>query len=125
MPENGPLKRWSDLMVEAGEKSGFSLTTCGQAADMMQNAGFVDIGRIPFKWPINQWPREPKWKEVGQCTEHNFHHGVETMMLALFTRFMGWTREEVVEFSNAVKQEFHDVRKHAYFDLYVTYGRKP
>ncbi|KAJ9148894.1 Methyltransferase [Pleurostoma richardsiae] len=125
MTDTCVLKRWSDLMVEAGERSGFSLTTCGKAAETMQATGFVDIVRIPFKWPINRWPKEQKWKHVGQWTEDNFRAGVETMMLALFTRFMGWTKEQVVEFSAQVRHEFQDVRQHAYFNLFVTYGRKP
>jgi hypothetical protein len=37
-------------MVEAGEKSGFLMTTCGKAADMIREAGF--IGQSPNSIPI-------------------------------------------------------------------------
>lgn len=122
--EGSALKRWSDLMVAAGERSGFKLTTCGKAAEMMSMAGFVDIVRIPFKWPINPWPRDEKYKFVGWYTETNFTLGLETMMLALFTRFMGWTRDQVQALAADVRAELHDRSRHAYFNLYVTYGRK-
>ncbi|KAK7734970.1 hypothetical protein SLS53_007747 [Cytospora paraplurivora] len=124
MLPNGALKRWSDLMVEAGEKSGFLLTTCERAGDMMHEAGFVDIVRIPYKWPINEWPREPKWKEVGKRTAVNFRDGMSGIMMALFTRFMGWSKEQVEEFCAQVDTEWPDTRVHAYFNLWVTYGRK-
>ncbi|ROW14650.1 hypothetical protein VPNG_03213 [Cytospora leucostoma] len=124
MLPNGALKRWSDLMVEAGEKSGFLLTTCERAGDMMHEAGFVDIVRIPYKWPINEWPREPKWKEVGKRTAVNFRDGMSGIMMALFTRFMGWNKEQVEEFCAQVDTEWPDTRVHAYFNLWVTYGRK-
>lgn len=125
MRADGAVKRWSDLMVEAGEKSGFNLSACGRAGDMMHEAGFVDIVRIPFKWPINEWPREPKWKEVGRRTAINFREGMSAIMMALFTRFMGWTKEQVEEFSAQVDKEWQDTRVHAYFCIWVTYGRKP
>lgn len=125
MRPEGAVKRWSDLMVEAGEKSGFNLSACGRAGDMMHEAGFVDIVRIPFKWPINEWPREPKWKEVGRRTAINFREGMSAIMMALFTRFMGWTKEQVEEFSAQVDKEWQDTRVHAYFCIWVTYGRKP
>ncbi|KAJ4418911.1 hypothetical protein N0V82_005260 [Gnomoniopsis sp. IMI 355080] len=121
----GALKRWSDLMVEAGDKSGFRLTTCERAGDMLHEAGFVDIVRIPYKWPINEWPREAKWKEVGRRTGINFRSGIEAMMMALLTRYMGWTKEQVEEFSAQVDREWQDTRVHAYFNLWITYGRKP
>lgn len=119
------IKRWSDLMVEAGEKSGFNLSACGRAGDMMHEAGFADIVRIPYKWPINEWPREPKWKEVGRRTAINFREGMSAIMMALFTRFMGWTKQQVEEFSAQVDKEWQDTRVHAYFCIWVTYGRKP
>jgi hypothetical protein len=125
LPSDSPMKQWCDLMVQAGEASGFLLTTCGDAARLMGEAGFVDITRVPFKWPINSWPREEKYKRIGWYAEVNFCMGIEAMTLALFTRFLGWTREAVLEFVERVRADFRDTSKHAYFDLYVTYGRKP
>ncbi|KAF3798683.1 Secondary metabolism regulator laeA [Colletotrichum gloeosporioides] len=125
IPPECDLGRWNDLMMEAGRRSGFLLDTCGRAAEMMANAGFIDIVRIPFKWPINQWPRDVRHKTLGLWTEANFSVGLESMTLALFTRFMGWRKEEVWDFSARASAEWRDVRRHGYFDVYVTYGRKP
>ncbi|KAL0933070.1 methyltransferase [Colletotrichum truncatum] len=125
IPPECDLGRWNDLMMEAGRRSGFLLDTCGRAADMMASVGFVDIVRIPFKWPINQWPQDVKHKTLGLWTEANFSVGLESMTLALFTRFMGWRKEEVWDFSARAIAEWRDVRRHGYFDVYVTYGRKP
>jgi hypothetical protein len=119
------LGRWSDLLMEAGRRSGFALDTCGRAAEMMRRAGFVDVVRVPFTWPINRWPRDQRLKQLGLWAEENFAEGCEAMSMALFTRNLGWTRDEVVEFSARVRADLADVRKHAYFTLYITYGRKP
>ncbi|OBR08955.1 Methyltransferase [Colletotrichum higginsianum IMI 349063] len=125
IPPDCDLGRWNELMMEAGRRSGFLLDTCGKAAEMMTSVGFVDIVRIQFKWPINQWPRDVKHKTLGVWTEANFSVGLESMTLALFTRFMGWRKEEVWDFSARVIAEWRDVERHGYFDVYVTYGRKP
>ncbi|OHF01444.1 methyltransferase domain-containing protein [Colletotrichum orchidophilum] len=108
IPPDCDLGRWNELMMEAGQRSGFLLDTCGRAAEMMTNVGFVDIVRIQFKWPINQWPRDVKHKTLGVWTEANFSVGLESMTLALFTRFMGWRKEEVWDFSANVIAEWRD-----------------
>ncbi|KAL8409210.1 hypothetical protein RB594_007597 [Gaeumannomyces avenae] len=125
LPADCALRRWSDLLMEAGRRSGFALDTCGQAADMMRQAGFVDVVQLPYTWPMNRWPRDQRLKQIGRWNEENFVEGCEAMSMALLTRHLGWTREEVVDFSARVRADIADSRKHAYFPLYVTYGRKP
>lgn len=125
LPSNSVMRRWSDLMMEASVKSGFRLDTCGQAAEMMEMAGFVDIVRIPYKWPIGPWPKGPNLKHIGAWVLENFDGGVETFCLALFTRFLGWSLEEVKALAEELKVEFRNRNYHTYFDMYVTYGRKP
>ncbi|CRK36452.1 hypothetical protein BN1708_007051 [Verticillium longisporum] len=125
IPPQSDLGRWNELMMEAGTLSGFRLDLCDRAAEMMSAAGFVDIVRIPYKWPINQWPKDVRYKTLGEWTEANFVFGLESIMLALFTRFLGWKKEEVWEFIARVIAEWRDLRNHGYFEIYVTYGRKP
>ncbi|TLS28678.1 hypothetical protein PpBr36_01064, partial [Pyricularia pennisetigena] len=125
MRPDSAVRRWSDLMMEAGERSGFKLDECGRVADMMRAAGFVDVVRVPFCWPVNRWPRDQKLKQIGLWAQENFVEGCEAMSMALFTRFMGWTRDEVVDFSARVRADLADTSIHAYFPIYVTYGRKP
>lgn len=91
----------------------------------MADAGFIDIVEIPFMWPQNRWPKDKHFKELGLWTRENFTSGAEAMSLALLTRGLGWTREEVVVFVARVKNDMRDPRIHAYWPLYVVYGRKP
>ncbi|KAH6691662.1 S-adenosyl-L-methionine-dependent methyltransferase [Plectosphaerella plurivora] len=124
IPAGSDLVRWNNLMMEAASRSGFSLDSCARAGDMMRAAGFVDIVRIPYKWPINRWPRDARNKEVGEWVEANFVNGLESITLALFTRFLGWTKTDVWDFITRVIDEWRDLRHHGYFDVYVTYGRR-
>ncbi|EFX03519.1 sam domain protein [Grosmannia clavigera kw1407] len=125
LPSDSAMRRWSDLMLEASRKSGYLLDTCGKAAELMREAGFVDIVRVPYKWPIGPWPRDPSLKQLGAWVFENFHGGIETMSLALFTRFLGWSLDEVRAFAEEARAELCNRNFHTYFDMYVTYGRKP
>ena len=111
--------------MQAGERSGFLLDTCGQAAEMMEAAGFVDIVRVPYKWPMGPWPKLSQQKKLGLWVLENFDMGVEAMCMALFTRFLGWNEEQVRDFAERVRLDFHNPKYHTYFNMYVVYGRKP
>ncbi len=125
LPPDSALQKWNDLLMEAGEKAGFLLNTCGKAADYMRDAGFVDIVRVPYKWPMGSWPKNARMKELGAIVRENFLGGAETMCLALFTRFLDWPLEDVKVFADKVRLDICNPAYHTYFDLYVTYGRKP
>jgi hypothetical protein len=111
--------------MEAAENIGRPLTTCGRAKQMMEAVGFVDVVEIPFRWPINRWPREKKLKELGMWVQENFCSGLEAMSLALLTRGLGWTVDEVQVFTALVRNDMRDMRIHAWWPIYVVYGRKP
>ena len=51
--------------------------------------------------------------------------GLEAMSLALMTRGLGWSREEVLVFAALVRKDIADTNIHAYWPLSVVYGRKP
>jgi len=112
-------------MLEAADKLGRPLDTCARAKEMMEAAGFVDVVLIPYKWPQNRWPKEKKYKELGMWVQENFISGVEAMSLALFTRGLGWSLDEVRVFVALVRNDMKDQRIHAYWNLSVVYGRKP
>jgi hypothetical protein len=45
--------------------------------------------------------------------------------MAIFTRFHGWTKEDVEAFVVDVRKEMRDTKIHVYWPIYVVYGRKP
>lgn len=49
---------------------------------------------------------------------------MESYSLAAFTRVLGWSTEEVLDFFVRVKQELRDRSIHLYARFYYTYGHK-
>jgi hypothetical protein len=119
------LARWDKYMQEGANKAGFPLDAIPHVPDMMHRAGFVDIVATPTKWPINTWPKDKRYKELGKWVNENFIWGAESMCLALFTRALGWSIEEVQVFAAAMRNDLRNRKIHAYWNLWVIHGRKP
>ncbi|KAF2734129.1 S-adenosyl-L-methionine-dependent methyltransferase [Polyplosphaeria fusca] len=125
LPTNSPLVRWHNYMHDAASKAGFPLDAISYVPQRMKDVGFVDVVPTQIKWPINSWPKDPKYKELGRWVSENFAWGCESMSLALFTRALGWSQEEVQVFMASVRNDLRNKKIHAYWNFWVVYGRKP
>jgi len=65
LPVDSALEKWSRLILEAGEKIGRPMNSAASYKLQLQDAGFVNVVEIKYKWPQNQWPKDPKSKELG------------------------------------------------------------
>ena len=57
--------KWSHLIVEAGRKIGRYANSAASYKLQLQDAGFVNVVEVRYKWPLNQWPKDPRLKELG------------------------------------------------------------
>ncbi|TDZ40530.1 putative methyltransferase tdiE [Colletotrichum trifolii] len=125
MTDESKIYQWSKLMVESTDAIGRSVTEASSFKQMLENAGFVDVVEKKEKWPLGPWPKDPRYREIGDWSQAAFFQGLEGFTLALFTRVLGWTREETLVFCAEVRQELKERRVHGYYDMYCVYGRKP
>lgn len=72
---------------------------------MLETAGFEHIHTKIMKRPTNDWPKDPKMKEIGRFTCLNFLEGLSGFSFAPFTRTLGWTVEEVQILNAQVRKE--------------------
>ena len=112
--EGNPLPRITELYVEAGVISGRSFTTPSKHKEFLERAGFVDVVERKLKWPINQWAKDPHFKEIGMWVMENLHLGIEGLMMAPFTRYIGWSKEKVHVSSMEFREALKDRNTHAY-----------
>lgn len=59
--------KWCGLMVEAGNKIERPVDCCKNYKVQLEDAGFVDVVEVKYKWPQNRWPKDKKFKELGKC----------------------------------------------------------
>lgn len=97
MPDDWPLKRLFEDLHECAEHLGRSLWVVGSYKEALMNAGFVDVQQITYKLPMNNWPRERKWKEMGAMWKgiYTENGGLQAFAMGLLHRVRGLTREQV------------------------------
>ncbi|RDW81498.1 class I SAM-dependent methyltransferase [Aspergillus mulundensis] len=118
------LQQWRDLLVEASQKFGKEFSVAQNYQQWMIDAGFDDVREEIYKVPFSPWARDPKLKSLGRFHQANMLEALDAYSLALMTRFLGWTVDEVEVLLKAVRKELLDRKLHIYSRLYVVYGRR-
>ncbi|KEZ39585.1 hypothetical protein SAPIO_CDS9496 [Scedosporium apiospermum] len=123
-PENSVFE-WNRLLCKAAASVGKPLDEAFRYKKHLIDAGFVNVTETRYKWPMNSWPKDPKYKELGSWTLENIMEGLQGISLALFTRVLGWTAEELEVFLVDVRKQFKNKSVHGYWHIVVVYGQKP
>ncbi|RDW74823.1 hypothetical protein BP6252_05965 [Coleophoma cylindrospora] len=123
-PPDSALKKWSDLVVQGFATIGRDLVSAVNNKALVTEAGFSNVKEYRYKWPLNRWPKDPAAKELGMWAHENLSGGIEGISLAIFTRVLGWSREEMDVFLVDVRKELKDRNIHSYMQVIVVYGQK-
>lgn len=72
--------------------------------------------KAPFfsQLPLSPWPDDPKMKEIGRIRGLAMNQGVEGYSLALYTRYLGWSADEVRILLAKVRNEFNNLDNRMY-----------
>ncbi|KAM0425327.1 hypothetical protein ACHAPT_009383 [Fusarium lateritium] len=111
------IDQWSSLMIEATNIFGRSAQSPKSYKQQMIDAGFVNVTEVIYKWPTNRWPADPYYKEVGFWSCHNIAGELSGLSMALFTRALGWSSEQVEVFLTSVRTDMKDRRVHAWWPM--------
>ncbi|KAH8646205.1 S-adenosyl-L-methionine-dependent methyltransferase [Xylariales sp. PMI_506] len=88
------------------------------------DAGFVDVVEKRFPVPMNSWPKDPKYKEIGKYC----YHDVRDLTLSLGGRILaaaGLSPEEIERRSRIAIADLGNTSIHIFTPMFVIYGRKP
>lgn len=118
--------QWCVEQGLAASKAGLSLRTSPSfLADALARAGYVDIQVLEFKLPIGPWPAKRRLRDAGLLQLSAMLEGIEGLSLRLFSLYAGWTLDELKVLLAKVRAELRSGGCHAYWPVYVVYGRKP
>jgi hypothetical protein len=92
-------------MISRFEKLGKPILPIEAFPKYLEEVGFENINLQMLKRPTNDWPKDPKMKEIGRYTCLNFLEGLAAFSNVPFTRALGWTIEEVTILNAQVKKE--------------------
>ncbi|KAK2031308.1 methyltransferase domain-containing protein [Colletotrichum zoysiae] len=108
---------WAGHMLEAAAIWKRPLDSCKFYKEQLAEAGFVNITEKIYKWPTNPWPRDPKFKELGMWTYEDLGNGLSGLSLALFTRALGWSKEQLEVFLVDVRKDMKDRSIHGWWPM--------
>jgi hypothetical protein len=142
--EGTALEKWGNLMLEASTKLGSPINSAVTVKKVMEDAGYVDVVEVVYKWPSNRWPANKGMKEIGThlssvngegigifnylqsravltitgtWTHETTSSNLSGMSVALFTRALGWSSEELEVFLTDVRKDMKNHRIHAYWPM--------
>lgn len=61
LPKDAAIIKYVDMLKEASKKSGREYVEVSSLKNLMIEAGFVDVQMQMYKWPHNEWPKEPRY----------------------------------------------------------------
>lgn len=116
-PPSCPLAEWWSLVVQAFGKMGRDVDAATQHKERLEEAGFVNVTVMEFKWPVNKWPRDPALRTIGMWSKENTLDALEALAMAPLTRVLEWTPEEVHMLLQGVRTDIENESIHAYWSM--------
>ncbi|KAH6982476.1 hypothetical protein EDB80DRAFT_692033 [Ilyonectria destructans] len=117
LSETSDLWRWMTLIQEGLEKLGQSTIAAEERKSTMEAVGFEGVVETAYKWPTNHWPRDKKYKDLGNWSLVTIDYWLEAAALAPLTRGLGWSREEVLALVARARKALRDTSVHAYWPV--------
>jgi len=125
MPPNHPVSEyWAHINAALGNL-GVNFSATLLLADMLQEAGFVNVTTRIFHVPIGVWPKNKVLKTVGLYWRSILMMGLHPIAIGPMTRGLGWTPEQVQVWLVEVRKAYMDNWVHSHMPLYIICGQKP
>jgi hypothetical protein len=96
---------------------GRNALACMKYKKWMLDAGFQNIEEKKFVVPAFPWAKGKKNKELGALQMANNLNGVYGLTVTVFTKGLGWTKEEIEVFLADVRRDMTDKDIHSYITM--------
>ena len=106
--------------MAGGAALGKDFTRGRRYKEVLEELGFVDVVETRTQFPIGTWAVGKKMKTLGDWMKMDMLAGLLGMSMAIMTRGLGMTPEEVAVHLENVKTEIESNKLHAYFPVYVS-----
>lgn len=126
LPPNSPLHEWYQKMLEASERSGKSIAYPYNVGALLEGARFADIVhreyQLPFcdDWVSRDMRTRAQWYRNMVDDQGSNFDAVGTfnaLSMALFTRYLGMSRQQVDDLVGRVSRDVSNTNYHTYHVL--------
>ncbi|KAJ5218408.1 uncharacterized protein N7498_000507 [Penicillium cinerascens] len=92
-------------MHEVAAKFGKRVNVAAEQKELMHSAGFVQADEQIFKVPFGKWSDDPNLKRIESSYVFHMQYALEGYKLRLFTKTLGWSKEDTDALISRVQQE--------------------
>lgn len=121
--EGTPLQRFHMTLSAGLANMGRDMWAPTRYKDMLIAAGFQDVQEQITIIPCNGWPANMHLKNIGRLQRLSMEKGLQAMHRLLVVA--GLSDADAVDLANQTLMDANNRDIHAYYPLYVVYGRKP
>ena len=115
--EGTAFEEWNKVVVEGAKKLGRDWHCVRNYKRWFEEIGFEAVVERHFAWPMNRWAKGKKMKMIGTLSMDNALEGIEAISLAIMTRVLGKSPEEIENMLKEVRRDIQDTSVHSYWPV--------
>ncbi|KAK7537997.1 S-adenosyl-L-methionine-dependent methyltransferase [Phyllosticta citricarpa] len=119
------MVRLAELLCDGADRIGRTLQPGQHLERWMKDAGFTNVQSRLIKLPLGAWPKDGTLKQIGAFNMVQTYEGLEAFILAIFTRVLGWTADEVQVFLAQARADLKRRDCHMILNFWVVFGQRP
>ncbi|CAG7564463.1 unnamed protein product [Fusarium equiseti] len=119
------LQLFKKLFVEGGKLINTPFFVYDLQVKGFEEAGFEEIRTVDYKFPVGDWPKDPKLREVGKYVRACLENDLEGYTLMMWKDVLQWPKEEYQMFLLSLRKAIKNPKIHSYMKVRYVYGRKP
>ncbi|KAL4946550.1 hypothetical protein BDV06DRAFT_233127 [Aspergillus oleicola] len=119
------IKKWQELISEAAEKFGKRINMGSKQKALMEEAGLVEVQSRYSRFLQKDGKMTPQQARMGSFYHHHWKEQLQGYSLRLFTKTLGWSKENTDNLIERVLQELNQEDLQLYSLFYLVIGRKP
>ncbi|MAD87601.1 MAG: hypothetical protein CL912_31975 [Deltaproteobacteria bacterium] len=108
------LWRFHQMTIAAAASLGRDVTQVVKYKAFFEEAGFVDVKKVHYQWPLGKWAKGEKMKKVGEMFQEDVESLMDVLAERLLVRGAGIEKEKADEMVEAVRRDCRDGKVHAY-----------
>jgi hypothetical protein len=111
------FERWVDDILAATHALGRDWKRVPLYKSCLEECGFVDVQEQLLAWPVGSWPKDEKMKTLGAWCKADVLDGMQGWSMAVLTRGLGMSKEEVELLLMEVRNVINSKKLHVYVPM--------
>jgi hypothetical protein len=111
------FERWIKSILTATHRLGLDWKRVPLYRSYLEECAFVDVREQLLAWQIGSWAKDEKMKMLGAWCKEDVLEGMQGWSMAVLTRGLGMSKEEVELLLMEVRNDINSKKLHVYVPM--------